>query len=366
MEVRMAKNYKVFKAAAVQAAPIYRDKPDYFDSKATLEKAIELIGEAAGNNARLIVFSETWLPGFPYWSLNMTEGPEWAGIWAEYLRHSIEVPGQETDALCEAARRGNACVAIGINERDKEYEGRMYNSILFINSQGDLIGTHRKICNTINELLYHTRGDGGQNLKVHDTEVGKISGLICGEHYQPLLKHNLIAQGAQVNCSLWPGFKGGAGELIKLIPVMTQALCASGGLWAVLSSTYIPKDCVPCDFYDNHVFDQTFGGSCIINPFGEIVAGPEIDKETIVYGDIDLKLNAMAKSIINLTGSYSRWDIMNLNVRQEQYRPLVQMERSEPEVKDFTVAEVQALRERIVFLEDKLCAMESAIKNERK
>jgi len=360
----MVEAYKVFKAAAVQAAPVYKDKPAYFDSEASLKKAVQLIDEAAANGARLIVFSETWLPGFPYWSLSMNKGPEWADIWAEYLRHSIEVPSKETDALCEAAKRGNACVAIGINERDKTYEGRMYNSILYINSQGEVMGAHRKICNTINELLYHTRGDGGQNLRVHDSELGKISGLICGEHYQPLLKHNLIVQGAQVNCSLWPGFKGGAGELIKLIPVMTQAVCASGGLWSVLSSTYIPEDKVPKDFYDNHVFDQTFGGSCIINPFGEIVAGPEIDKETIVYGDIDLKLNAMAKSIINLTGSYSRWDILNLNVREKLYEPLVPMETLGREIQDWGVAEVENLKDQIKSLQDRLYELESIAKGE--
>ena len=358
----MAKEYETFKAAAVQAAPEYKDRPDYFDSRLSLEKAVRLIGEAAGKGARLIVFSETWLPGFPYWSLSMAQGPEWANIWAEYLRHSIEVPSKETDALCEAAKRGNAYVAMGINERDKSYEGRMYNSILYINSQGEIMGTHRKICNTINEMLYHTRGDGGQNLQVYDTEIGKISGLICGEHYQPLLKHHFIVQGAQVNCSLWPGFKGGAEELMKLIPVMTQALCASGGLWSVLSSTYIPENKVPKKFYDNHVFDQTFGGSCIINPFGEIVAGPETHKETIVYGDIDLKLNAMAKSIINLTGSYSRWDILNLNVREKSYRPLVPMETMEPETRGGEMPLVEELLEEIETLKAKVYELESALK----
>lgn len=145
---------------------------------------------------------------------------------------------------------------------------------------------------------------------------------------------------------------------------MTQALCASGGLWAVLSSTYIPQDNVPKDFYDNHVFDQTFGGSCIINPFGEIVAGPEIDKETIVYGDIDLKLNAMAKSIINLTGSYSRWDIMNLNVREKLYEPLVPMETPGSEIQDGSVAEVEKLKDQIKSLQDRLYELESIAKGE--
>jgi len=358
----MANEYKTFKAAAVQATPVYKSRPDYFDSRATLEKAVRLIGEAAAKGARLIVFSETWLPGFPYWSLSMTQGPEWANIWAEYLRHSIEVPSKETDALCEAAKRGNAHVAIGINERDKSYEGRMYNSILYINSHGKIMGTHRKICNTINELLYHTRGDGGQNLQVYDTELGKISGLICGEHYQPLLKHHFIVQGAQVNCSLWPGFKGGAEELMKLIPVMTQSLCASGGLWSVLSSTYIPEKNVPKDFYVNHVFDQTFGGSCIINPFGEIVAGPETHNETIVYGDIDLKLNAMAKSIINLTGSYSRWDILNSNVREKGYMPSVPMDAMENEMNGGERTHIEELLEKIESLEAKVYDLEAALK----
>jgi hypothetical protein len=87
------KEYPAFKVAAVQAAPVYKNKPVYFDSKATLEKALSLIDEAARNGARLIVFPETFLPGFPYWSLDMAKGPEWAGTWVEYLRHSVEVPG---------------------------------------------------------------------------------------------------------------------------------------------------------------------------------------------------------------------------------------------------------------------------------
>ena len=361
----MVKEYPVFKAAAVQAAPVFKDKPVYFDSGATLTKAVDLITKAARNGAQLIVFPETFLPGFPYWSLNMTKGPEWSGIWAEYLRHSIEVPGEETDVLCQAAKSAKACVVMGINERDKKYEGRMYNSILFISHRGEIMGVHRKINPTIQELLYHTRGDGGTNLQVYDTALGKISGLVCGEHYQPLLKQNLIIQGAQVNCSLWPGFKGGAGELMAIIPVMTQALCVSGGLWAVLACTYIPEGQVPKDFYDNNAFDQTFGGSCIINPFGQIVAGPETYKETIVYSDIDLKMNAMAKSIINLTGSYSRWDILSLGVREKQYEPtfpLGALEATAPAMIDAEVAELTA---KIKSLEAKLRAIEKTRNEEQ-
>ena len=163
-------------------------------------------------------------------------------------------------------------------------------------------------------------------------------------------------QGTQVNCSLWPGFKGGAGELMTLIPVMTQAACASGGFWGVLSSAYIPQDQVPKEFYDNHVFDQSFGGSCIINPFGEIVSGPVINKEAIVYGDIDLKLNAMAKAIINLKGSYSRWDILSLNVREAPYEPITSLDRAELGGKGSS--EVDKLKARINLLEERLRALQ--------
>jgi predicted amidohydrolase len=357
-KVAMIKEYHLFKAAAVQAAPVFKDKPAYFDSRATLTKALALIVEAARHGAQLIVFPETYLPGFPYWSLNMAQGPEWSGIWTEYLRHSIEVPGDETDILCRAAKEAKAYVVMGINERDRKYDGRMYNSILFINPRGEVIGVHRKINPTIQELLYHTRGDGGANLKVFDTALGRMSGLVCGEHYQPLLKQNLIIQGAQVNCSLWPGFKGGAGELMAIIPLMTQALCVSGGLWAIVSCTYIPEDQVPKHFYDNHAFDQTFGGSCIINPFGEIVAGPENYQETIVYGDIDLKVNIMAKSIINLTGSYSRWDILSLGVREKQYESAFSLEAVEAATPTELTAEISELTAKLKQLEAKLRALE--------
>ena len=353
----MTKDYPVFKVAAVQAAPVYKNKPVYFDSRATLDKAVSLIDEAARSGARLIVFPETFLPGFPYWSLDMAKGPEWAGTWVEYLRHSVEVPGEETDALCRAAKKANANVVMGINERDRKYEGRMYNSILYVSSRGEIMGVHRKVNITIQEMLYHTRGDGGANLRVFDTDLGKVSGLICGEHYQPLLKQNLIVQGAQINCSLWPGFKGGAEELMTAIPVMTQSLCLSGALWGIIACSYIPPDRVPADFYDNNAFDQTFGGSCVVNPFGIIVAGPETFKETILYADVDLKMNLAAKSIINLTGIYSRWDILRLAVSEGEYSPVQPMESWDTQVSD-KADEVEQLKARIRVLEAKLDALE--------
>jgi hypothetical protein len=228
------------------------------------------------------------------------------------------------------------------------------------------MGVHRKLNPTSHELFFHTRGDGGDNLRVFETDVGKIGGLICGEHYQPTLNQNLIIQGAQVNCSLWPGHKGTAAPLLAIALVMTQALCISGALWAVLASAYIPQSQVPKDFYDNNGFDVTAGGSCIINPFGEIVAGPAYDEETIVYHEIDLGINPLAQSIINLTGIYSRWDVLSLGVRQKQYQPSFRLEDVEAVASATVTDELAELRAKIESLEGKLRSIEQAKAEEAK
>jgi hypothetical protein len=205
-------------------------------------------------------------------------------------------------------------------------------------------------------------------------DFGKISGLICGEHDQPLLKQCYIVQGTKVNCSCWPGYLGGAEELPWVTPAMTTAMAVSGACWCVLAANYIPPEKRPKDFYPNTDFYQSFGGSAIINPFGEVVAGPVRDQETIVYADIDLKLNEMARGIINITGLYSRWDILGLQVRENQYEPLVSMESVEagwPAAADLSgvgrpddevcedeessdATEIARLRTRVADLEKKL------------
>lgn len=318
-----------FKVAAVQAGSVFRDAPQWFDLESTLDKATGFIDEAGKMGARLIVFPECYLPCFPHWSLDITEQSTFSDMWAKFLWNSVEVPSRETEALCAAAKRANAYVAIGINERDKRFQGRMYNSILYISPQGEVIGTHRKICNTVQERLFHTPGDGGDNLRaVFRTEIGNIGGSICGEHCQPLLTHNWIMQGIQVHCSLWPGLSG----LETHTDIHTRALCYTAHAFGVLAASYVPERDWPKNFYKNSRFSVPGGfrgGSGVVNPHGEYVAGPVYDEETIVYGDIDLSDIDKTRYAINLTGIYSRWDLMNMNMRQEPYEPVVSMEAVE-------------------------------------
>ncbi len=311
-----------FTAAAVQAAPILRDAPDYFNIAATLEKAVRLIREAAATGARLVVFPEGWLPCFTYWTLDYGARAAFRDIWAKYLWSSIEVPGPETDALSAVARETGVYVVIGINERDANFQARMYNSILYIGADGRILGVHRKICNTGNERLFHTPGDGGDNLKtVFPTAVGNLGGSICGEHAQLTLVYNWIMQGVQVHCSLWPGGKG----METITDLMTRATCFAAGAYGVLAATYFPDDAYPKDFYPNSSFGKPgsfAGGSGIVNPYGEYVAGPAYGQETIVYGEIDLAEQARSRAAVSLTGAYSRWDLISLNVKDAPYAPV--------------------------------------------
>jgi len=304
---------------------VLRDAPQYFDTEATLAKAIDLIEEAGGHDARLVVFPECWLPTHPYWSMDYRERDRFREIWAKYLWSSITVPGPETVALCEATRRTGTYLAIGINERDANFQGRMYNSILFLSPRGEILGVHRKICNTVNERFFHTQGDGGANLKtVFSTEIGKIGGSICGEHSQLLLLYNWMMQGIQVHCSLWPG---GAGQGTTS-DLKTRAFCSIAGVYGVLAATYIPEPACPRNFYASSLFSVPGGfrgGSGIVNPYGEYIAGPVYDQETIVYGDIDLADVDPSRYAVSLTGIYSRWDILSLNVSEAGYQPILPM-----------------------------------------
>ncbi|MCL4774992.1 MAG: hypothetical protein KJZ98_13680 [Burkholderiaceae bacterium] len=322
MDKRVKRPPKV-KVAAVQAASVLCDAPVWFDVAATLEKGIALFEEAAANGANLVVFPETWLPGFPYVSYDLADVGPFRDIWAEYLLNSVEVPGPEIDALCWAARRAGAMLVMGINERDRIYPGRMHNSVVYIDENGQLLGVHRKICPTLNERLFHTPGDGGKNLDtVFQTSSGKVGGSICGEHAQLLQIYRWSMLGVQIHCSLWPGWR----ELTNTVDMLTRHACYSMHAFGVSASAYFPEESRPRNFLANSMFNtpgRFRGGSAIVSPMGINVVGPVYDQETIVYGDIDLIECERSRHAVSLSGIYNRWDILNVNIRAEEYAPFV-------------------------------------------
>jgi nitrilase len=320
-------HFPKFKAAAIQAGMVLKDPPHYFDLNASLEKAVSLIEDASKHGARLIVFPECWLPGHQHVVLSMGTSvlKEHQKVWVQYIKHSIEVPGPEVEVLSRAARRARAYVVIGINERDKRHYGAMYNSILFLNPHGEIMGIHRKISNTVTERLFHSPGEGGDNLRtVFATELGRLGGSICCEHSQYLLQYYWLLQGMEVHCSLWPGLP---------IPfqIRVRGISLFSSVFSVAACPYIPMKDYPPGFRARQEQNPLRGGSSICGPDGEYITEPVLDKETIVYGEIDLEQIPNRRASVNLTGLYRRWDILSLNVREHPFEPVHVMDPHEME-----------------------------------
>jgi nitrilase len=302
-----------FKVAAVQAAPVFLDRD------ATIEKGCGLIAEVARAGARLVVFPETWVPGYPVWA---NADSKWnykpsKKLYGLLYQNAVDVPGPAVDRLCEAARRHSIAVVMGINERT--LTGTLYNSMLFIDRDGTLLGVHRKLIPTYHERMVWGRGDGS-TLSVFDSSVGRLGGLVCWEHWMPLARYALYAQGEQIHAAVWPS----APETFLLA---CRTMAFEGRLFVVAAAGYFTKSMLPPDFplakemegLSEHL---CLGGSAVIGPDARFIAGPVYDCETIVYADIDLARIPEEKELLDVAGHYARPDVFSLTVNRRRMDPL--------------------------------------------
>jgi nitrilase len=318
----MIEEYRTFKAAAVQASPVLP-----MNTKATIDKICALIEEAGKNGAQLVVFPETFVPMYPNWSIDLQNPTEWAQNLFRLTKEAIEIPGQETGLLGKAARKAGIFLCVGVNEKVKLYDGMLFNSLLFIGPDGGLLGKRRKLLPSNREKVFWHRGDGADVKAVYETDLGRVGGLICYEHLQPLLKYALYAQGEQVHCACWPGWPHypPPGRSNKhVIDVVSRSYALEGQCFVILSSLYVPKQVGQRAGLGNAAW-AFFGGSGIISPSGEYLAGPAYDQEDILYADIDLSLIPMRKAAIDTTGRDTRWDILSLNIHDRGYAPYREM-----------------------------------------
>jgi aliphatic nitrilase len=311
-----------FTAAAVQ------DSPVYLDPAGTVAKAGALLAEAAGNGASLIAFPEVFVPGYPYW--NWTMNPVQGSPWFERLfRAAVDVPGPEVDELRAAARRHGVTVVIGVNERGRHSLGVLYNTMLTISSAGDLLGVHRKLVPTWAEKLTWTGGDGS-SLKVHDTELGRIGVLACGENTNTLARFALLAQGEQVHVASYIALPVAPEDydMADAIAIRTAAHAFEGKVFSVVStSTISPEMADLIAGGDQAVRDQLARKrnalSGIFGPDGRPVVEPLIDAEGIVYAEIDLGRCIQAKQMHDIIGHYNRFDVFSLHLNASPQQPLV-------------------------------------------
>lgn len=308
----------VFKAAAVQAAPCF------LDSHATVAKACDLIAEAARNDARLVVFPEVFVPGYPYWNWCMTplEGSPW---FRRLCLNAIEIPGPEIDALCEAARSAGTYVVIGVNERSSHSLATIYNTNVIISPQGGVIGRHRKLVPTFAEKLTWASGDGS-SIRVYESEFGRIGMLACGENTNTLARFALLAQGELIHIANYIGFPFIENyDMTAAIQIRAGAHSFEGKIFTIVSCSAMSQEIIDIIGVDEKIRAMLSGKpnafSGIFGPDGQLVTQPLIDDEGIVYADIDINRCIEPKQYHDIIGAYNRFDIFKLTVDRTALLP---------------------------------------------
>ncbi|RBI85948.1 carbon-nitrogen hydrolase family protein [Rhodosalinus halophilus] len=311
-------DFPTFTAAAVQAAPVY------LDAAATAEKAARLIGEAAGKGAKLVVFPEVFVPGYPYW--NWITDPVTGGAWFEKLvRASVFLPGPEVDRIASAAAEHGVHVVIGINERSPVSLGALYNTLVFLGPDGRMLGRHRKLVPTWAEKLTWTGGDGA-SLRVYDTEIGPLGGLACGENTNTLARFALLGQGELVHAASYISLPVAPPDydMAEAIKLRAQSHSFEGKVFTVVSTSTISDEIIaemekvrPDARQLLERKSSAYSG--IIGPDGREVVPGLIDDEGIVTAEIDLSRCIQPKQMHDITGHYNRFDVFSLTVNR---RPL--------------------------------------------
>jgi len=309
--------YSEFTMAAIQAAPIL------FDREASTEKACHLIEQAAEQGATLAAFGETWLPGYPFFT-ESTPNALWWKAAAEYVANAVEIPGPTTNRLCAAAQRAGIDVAIGVVELDKRTRGTVYCTLLFIGREGKILGRHRKLKPTHSERTAWGEGDA-IGLTVYERPYARISGLNCWEHNMILPGYAIASQGTQIHVAAWPGR-----ELAKAPSppnplwarqlLLSRAYASQAGCYVLAASGLRLPEHVPERYRKLHTNDHT-GESYIIDPRGEIIAGPA-EGETILIAKGSLEMVYAAKAACDVGGHYSRPDIFQLHINR---RPITRV-----------------------------------------
>jgi len=324
------------RVAAIQAIPVFLDK------RATVEKLAGLVDEAGRNGARLVVTPETGIPGYPYWrgSFGFTDtasAASWRDTVVAYYHASVRIE-RDLGPIRKAARASRAVCVIGVSEQDDRPGSQsLYNTMVYIGSDGSILGRHRKLMPTYQERFFWGMGDAA-DLLVVDTPFGRLGGLACFENHVTLFKAALAAKGEEIHAACWPGYWRYTGERMD-----TRDMSGTVGPWhtcdqdaaireyAFETQTFVvsanmiqPPESVPDSFpYKSRShFSSAVGGSAIVNPFGMYMVEPVIGRETIVYADLRLEDRVVAKNVFDCMGHYSRWDVVSLNLREHGWVPV--------------------------------------------
>lgn len=295
----------IIRAAVVQDAPVA------FQTDATVAKTVALIEAAAAQGAQVVVFPEAFIAGYPkgvdFGARVGMRSPEGRQEFHRYWASAIEVPGPVTHILGEVARTHQLHLVIGVIERDG---GTLYCTVLFFGHDGLLLGKHRKTMPTAMERLIWGFGDGS-TLTVASTPLGKIGAVICWENYMPLLRMSMYSQGVQLYCAPT------VDDRETWLPTMRH-IALEGRCFVLSSCQFARRADFPADYApiqgDHPETLLIRGGSCIISPLGQVLAGLVFDQPAILTADLDLDDIVRGKFDLDVVGHYARPDLFQLQV----------------------------------------------------
>jgi len=314
----MGDTFPQVRVAVVQAASVL------FDREASVQKACRLIADAAAQGAQLILFPETFIPAYPrglgFGTVVGSRSAAGRRTWERYWANSVDVPGLETKVLSAAARDAGAHLAIGVVERDGQFSrGTLYCTLLYFGPDGCLLGKHRKLRPTAAERLIWGDGDGS-TLTVLDTDLGKIGGLICWENYMPLARMAMYSKGVEL-------YLAPTADARDSWQATLRHIACEGRCFVLGCNQFVTKAMYPPDL--EGIADLTDlsevlcrGGSAIVSPLGEYVAGPLYDEEGILIADLDLAEVVRSKFDFDVVGHYARPDVFQLTVNEEPAFPV--------------------------------------------
>ena len=304
-----------FQVAVVQAAPVA------FDRERTLEKLHTLAGEAARKGARLVLFPEAFVSAYPrgldFGAVVGSRSEQGRDEFQRYWDSSVDVPGPAVDALSRTARANEIYLVVGVVERDG---GTLYCTVLFFAPDGGYLGKHRKLMPTASERLVWGFGDGS-TMPVFETPLGKIGAVICWENYLPLMRAAMYAKGIELYCA--PTADPRDSWIASMRHIAVEGRC-----FVLACNQFNRRRDFPADYSAAFAGDDPEtvvcrGGSCIVDPFGNFLAGPQTDGEAVLVADVDLAQVVRGKFDLDVVGHYARPDVFQLVVDERPRPPVI-------------------------------------------
>lgn len=305
------------KVAVIQKPPVLLHRDD------TIDLVVESIAEAAGQGATLLVFPEAYVPGYPTWMWRLRPGNDMAltsEIHGLLRDNAVDLADDHLQPVMDAAVRHGATVVLGINEVDSTYSGTtLYNTMVTIGPDGALLNRHRKLMPTNPERMVWGMGDAS-GLKVVETPAGRLGGLICWENYMPLARYALYAQDIEIHVApTWDASDTWTASM--------RHIAKEGGCWVIATATAIEGRDVPADFPQrDELFDDAewinSGNAMVVDPSGNLVAGPHHRDKSILYADINVAAARNARRSLDVSGHYSRPDLFTFAVDRRPLPPV--------------------------------------------